>query len=270
FEDGKAAVPFVQVQDAGGDAHGAERAISANAEQRFLADADAAIAAVQTRSKFAIFLGVAFHVGIEKKQIDAAYADTPDFGADDAATGFNLHADGFAVGADGGLHGELIDVGMEVLFVLPALAVEALGEVALAIEQAHADQGNAEVGRAFDMVTGQHAEAARVDGQRFMQAEFSGEIPNRARTQDPGMDGAPGNVGFQILALTTPRVINAAVQHELTRAPFDLRQRHFAKQRDRVVVELAEASRVKFAEQAGGIGIPAPGKVAGQRPEFFL
>ncbi len=46
FEHGKSAVPFVQVQHAGRDAHGFQRAESAHAEQQFLANSNAAIAAV--------------------------------------------------------------------------------------------------------------------------------------------------------------------------------------------------------------------------------
>jgi len=35
----------------------------------------------------------------------------------------------------------LIDIGLEVLFVLPAVAIEALAEISLTIKQAYADEG---------------------------------------------------------------------------------------------------------------------------------
>ena len=49
LQHGKGAVPFVQVQHAGRDAHGLERANAADAEQQFLADAHAGVAAVEPR-----------------------------------------------------------------------------------------------------------------------------------------------------------------------------------------------------------------------------
>ena len=66
----------------------------------------------------------------------------------------DFHHDRFAFFADGEFHGELIDVGVKVLLPLPALLVQVLPEVALAIEQAYADEGNAKVGGAFDVVAG--------------------------------------------------------------------------------------------------------------------
>ena len=86
-----------------------------------------------------------------------------------------------------GCMGQLIDVGLEILFVLPALLVEALQEIALVVEQADADERNAEIGGALDVVAREHAQAAGVDGQRFVQSEFGGEVGDRARTQHAGM-----------------------------------------------------------------------------------
>ena len=60
----------------------------------------------------------------------------------------------------------------EVITGLPAIEadqglglVEALQEVALVVEQAHAVERYAQVGDALHVVAGQHAQAARVDGQ---------------------------------------------------------------------------------------------------------
>ena len=53
LEDREAAVAFVQMQNAGRDAHGLERAKAADAEQQLLADAGARIAAVKARGGFA-------------------------------------------------------------------------------------------------------------------------------------------------------------------------------------------------------------------------
>ena len=91
-------------------------------------------------------------------------------------------------------HRQLVDVGVEVLFLLPAVDVEPLPEVALAVEQADADQRDAEIGRALDVVAGEHAQAAGIDRQRFVQAELRGKIRHRMRPQHAGMPRAPGAV----------------------------------------------------------------------------
>ena len=109
-----------------------------------------------------------------------------------AAAGVDLDDDGLAVRADGGLHGELVDVGVEVFLVLPALLVEALAEVALVVEQADADERNAEIGGALDVVAGEHAEAAGIDGERLVEAELGGEVGDRAGAQHAGILRAPG------------------------------------------------------------------------------
>ena len=81
FQHGKSAVAFVQMQNAGRDAHGPERAETSDAQQQFLADADARIAAIETRGEFAVFGMIAFNVGVEQKQIAASHLHAPDFRA---------------------------------------------------------------------------------------------------------------------------------------------------------------------------------------------
>ena len=195
FEDGEAAVAFVEMENAGRDAHGLERAEAADAEQQLLADAGAGVAAVEARGGLAVFRGVAGDVGVEQEEIAAADLDLPDLGANGSAAGVDFDHDGLAVEPDGGLHGELVDVGLEVLFLLPALFVEVLQEVALAVEEADADEGNVEIGGALDVVAGEDAEAAGVDGQRLVDAELRGEVGDRARAEDAGVGCAPGAVG---------------------------------------------------------------------------
>ena len=98
-----------------------------------------------------------------------------------AAAGFDLHGDRLAIGADSGFHGHLGDVGLDVLFLLPARAVKALPKISLAIEQADSDQGNAEVGSTFDMVAGKNTQAAGIFRDGIVQAELGGEICHRTR-----------------------------------------------------------------------------------------
>ena len=97
FQHGEPAVAFIQVQNAGGDAHGFEGAETADAQQQFLANPDARVAAIEARGEFTVFGMVAFDVGVEEKQVAAPDLHAPDFGPDGAAAGLHLHRDGFAV-----------------------------------------------------------------------------------------------------------------------------------------------------------------------------
>ncbi len=160
FEHGKSTVPLVEVQHARSNAHRAQRAHAANAEQKFLPDADAFITAVQARSQLAIFGHIPFYIRIEQQQIAAADADTPDFRLDITAAGIDPHHDLLAALADRGLHREKVHVGVQILFLLPAGLVQVLAEIALAIKQSDSDERNVEVGSALDVIAGEHAQAA--------------------------------------------------------------------------------------------------------------
>ena len=178
--------------------------------------------------------------------------------------------DRLAVAADGRLHGQLVHVGLEILFLLPAVDVEALAEVSLAVEEADADERNVEVGGALDVVAGEHAEAAGVDGQRFVQAEFGREVGDGTRPQDCRRGRAPGAVGLQILLLAAVGVVDAAVQHQLGGAALDLVERNFVEQGDGILIRLAPARRVEIAKEADAVVVPTPPEIARERPEALL
>jgi hypothetical protein len=120
------------------------------------------------------------------------------------------------------------------------------------------------------MIAGEHAEAARVDGQRLVQAELGGEVGDWTRAQHAGVGRAPGAVGVQVLTLAAVTVVDAAVQDELGGAKLQLFQRHLAEQGDRVLIELPPARGVEIAKKADRVMVPAPPQVARQRPEPLL
>ena len=143
------------------------------------------------------------------------------------AAGGDFNDDGLAVEADGGLHGELFDVGLEILFPLPAIFVEALEKVSLAVEETDADERNVEVGSALDVIAGEHAETAGVNGQRLVQAELGGEVGNGARAKYAGVGSAPGAICEEILLLAAVDVVDAAVQDKLRGAALDFARAAF-------------------------------------------
>ena len=65
-------------------------------------------------------------------------------------------------------------VGVGVLLV--AVGVDGLAEVAVAIEQADADERQRHVRGGLAVVAGEHAQAARVDAQRLVEAELGAEV----------------------------------------------------------------------------------------------
>src|ERR1700722_20919348 len=64
LEDGNPAVPFVQMKNAGCDAHGLQGAETTNAQKQFLPDSKAAIAAIKARREFPILRCVSFDVRV--------------------------------------------------------------------------------------------------------------------------------------------------------------------------------------------------------------
>ena len=191
FEHDESAVTFVEMQHAGRDAHRFKRAESADAEQQFLANANAAIAAVKTRRQLAIFRRVALDVGIEQQQIATSNFHAPDTRANRTRARVDLHLNRLAVRADRRFHRKLIHVILDVLFLLPTFGVEALAEISLAVEQADSDERNIEVGCALDVIAGQNSEAAGINWNRFVQAELRRKIRDRPRPQNARVARAP-------------------------------------------------------------------------------
>ena len=215
FKDGEAAVAFVEMQDAGRDAHGLERAEAADAEQQFLTNAGARSrrrrGARWCRDPQARCRVRWSREGSRSQRPTLTCQTLARMAAPRVAISMTT---GSPFDADGGLHGELIDVGLEILFALPAVLVEALQEVSLAVEEADADERDVEIGCALDVIAGEDAEAAGVDGQRLVQAELGREVGDGARTQHAGVGCAPGAVCVQILLLAAVDVVDAAVQDE--------------------------------------------------------
>ena len=56
--------------------------------------------------------------------------------------------------------------------MLPAVLVQILVKVALAIVESDADQRDTEVGGALDVIARQYAQSTGIDRHRFMQAEL--------------------------------------------------------------------------------------------------
>ena len=157
LEHGESAMAFVKMQHAWSNAHGAKRAEASDAKQQLLADADAPIASVETRSKLAILGGISFHVRVQEQQVAATHPHSPHSRFNGAAARLNFDGNRFTLGADCGLHGQLGNVGLQVILLLPIISIEPLPEVTLAIEQPDPDEWNTQIGSALDVIAGEYA-----------------------------------------------------------------------------------------------------------------
>ena len=146
------------------------------------------------------------------------------------------------------MHGQAVDVGVQVFFLLKTLHIQPLAEISLIVKQANADQRHAQVGSTFDVVAGQHAQAAGINGQRFVQAELGGKVSHRTRLQHAGVRGAPGLMFVQIFFQPVVSVVDATIKHQLARPFGQVVQRNFAEQSNGVVIQLPPANRVQIAE----------------------
>src|SRR3984893_15710798 len=163
-------------------------------------DSKTPIPTVQARRHLAVFRSISFHIGVEKKQIAAPDFNSPNFGVNYAVASVDPHHHRPAVFPDGRFHSQLINIRLEIFFTLPAVAVETLPEISLAIKQAHADQRDAKVGGAFNVIASQYSQATGIDGQGFMDTEFRGKICHGTRPKHTGMTGPPRPFAILILA----------------------------------------------------------------------
>src|ERR1700736_441354 len=108
FEHSEPAMSFVEVQNAGSNAQGAEGSEPANAEQQLLANANASIASVEPRGEFAILRSVAFDIRIKKEKVTAADLYAPHAGTNAAATGLNMHGERQAIGRNRRFHRNIV------------------------------------------------------------------------------------------------------------------------------------------------------------------
>ena len=168
----EAGVALVHVEHGGLDATGRERLDTADAEQDLLAQPVLAVAAVQAVGDGALGRRIGVHVRVQQEQLDPPDVDAPEPGVQHG-TG-ERHGDEClrAVRAEHGRHGQERRVEFDELLLLGASSRQQLAEIAVAVEEADADDRNAEVARRLEVVAGQDPQPARVLGQRLAEAEL--------------------------------------------------------------------------------------------------
>ena len=254
---------LVEVHEAGLDAHCLERPDAADAEQHVLRQARVLVADVEPRRDPLRRLVVLRALGIEQVERDAADVDAPDLRRDLVVDDRHRDRDRLAVVARDERGGQAVRVGVDPVLVLPAAGVDALAEVAVAVQQTDGDQRPRPVGGLLEDVAGERAEAARVDRERAVEAVLGGEVGDRALGCGDLVAARAREVGAD--ALLQRR--GAGEQVAVARRGDQAVGRGLLEQLHRVLGDLLPAVRVDRREGLRAVGIPGPAVVVGDPGE---
>ena len=153
---------LVQVEDRRLEAEPAEHAHAADAEHELLAEPVLAVAAVERVGDVARPVGVALDLRVEEVERHAADLRAPD--AEPDGHELPVASASSTTGAIGtSVSGSRLVSMRGIALDLAVVLVEPLAEVAAAVEEADADERDAELGGRLQVVAGEDAEPARVD-----------------------------------------------------------------------------------------------------------
>jgi hypothetical protein len=137
-------------------------------------------------------------------------------------------------------------------------------EVALRVHEPHADQRDAEVARLLAVVAGQHAEAARVDGQRLVQGELRREVGDDLAAEVRALPFPPRGAGFARRVEGGDRVVVHRHEDGVVRGALQHVRPEQPEHPGRVVRRGAPHPEIEAAEQLTGAGLPAPPDIGGE------
>ena len=139
---------------------------------------------------------LASHVGVEQQQAGLGRRRRARAGRAAAPPGSGTEIEHRRpVGGEHRRHRQQRGVELDELLLLRAARGQQLAEVAVAVEEADADDRHAEVAGRLEVVAGEDAEAARVLGQRLAEAELGREVGDGAgahRAASRTSRGRPG------------------------------------------------------------------------------
>ena len=168
-------VALVDVEDGRHDAERGQGARPADAEHELLPEPVLAVAPVERVGDAPGALRVALDVGVEEQERHAGRLGPPDLCAHGLAGQVDGDRDRRAARVALERQAALLGIDLDVALLL-AVAVDGLAEVAHPVEQADGDEREAEVGGRLEVVSGEDAEPARVDGQLLADAELHAEV----------------------------------------------------------------------------------------------
>ena len=251
---------LVAVIDIGLDAQTLEQQHAADAQQVLLLDAVLPVATIELVGDFAVILAVEVEVGVEQIELDTAHVGLPYVGIDGAAGIRNLMNQLLAILVQNGLDGKLVEVLCLVIGNLLTVHREGLGEVAVAVKETHSGHVHAAVAGLLDIVTGQDAQATRINLDGVAQAVFHAEVGNRRDVLAQGL--------LHVFLIKLIGAVDAGHHSRIGLDSGDFLVREALKRLHGVLAGGTPRVTVQVVEQGLALGVPSPPQVAGQFVEF--
>ena len=172
-------VALVEVPDRRRQSERPQRANATDAQHDLLVEPHLAAADVQDVGDRPVVVRVRGRVRVEQEDRHAAHLGQPDRDGQVATGQLDGHRQRDARRVLDAAERQPAQVVVGVVVLLVAVGVDRLAEVALAIEEPHADRRQGHVAGRLHVVAGQHAEPARVDPERLVEAVFGAEVGDR-------------------------------------------------------------------------------------------
>ena len=261
LEDEEGGVPFIHVVDGRRDAELVQEHDAAHAEEDFLTDAEIPVRHVQAVRDLTVIGGIFGQIGVHEVELDGTHAHKPDPGEEPALRELQADLKRIACAVPDELHGKLGDIVLRVDGDLPAVLVDLLFKVAVAVEEADGHQRDIEIAGALQMVAGEHAETAGIDGQGLVQAVFRGEVGDGRLGRDRALRvHGTGHVLIEI----PERVL---IEGKVGGVGDEIRDgfvRGFLKAGERVVSGAFPDLGIEAYEERPARGMPAPPEVVSE------
>ena len=242
---------------------------TADTGQQLLFDPVFLIAAVQPIGDVAQIVVVLRDVGIQEQQRNSAHLGNPHPGPQHPRLRqgeLDEHRRA-VVGPGQQSQRQTLRIQRGIVLVLPAVGCQRLTEVAGAVVQADADQGQAQIRSGLEMVAGQDAQTAGIDRQHFGDAELHGEVADTG-----GQHGVaaglqllvPERLGEVLIELARQSV--EPLQEAVVLGEFvEPRGADLPEQCHRVASDARPLRGVDAREQLLGRDVPRPTQVGRQR-----
>ncbi len=256
-------MPFVDMPRGRVDAQLGQRTHAANAQYDFLLDAGSAVAAVQAVGNVAIIRRILGQVGV--KQIERYVADERLPHLDLNGSAWKLDADAHfrSIASHDGGNGKIFEVRIGVQRMLVAFGVDGLVKVALAIQQSHADEGQAHVTCRLAMIAREYAQAPGVDRQTFVETELRAKIGNEIVLAQP-LRPVAAHGFLQIVVECRQHSVQVSQKNRVVGGIVQLLLVNALEKSFRVVSDLFPEMRVKPREQQARLPVPAVQEVVGK------
>ena len=181
LQDGKCRMSLIQMADLRMDAERAQQPPSAYSEEQLLLEAQLRPAAIQLAGDTAMRRVVGRVVAVEQVESHSADLDLPGAQPDRVSRQRDLQPQPFAVRLAHRRDRQLSWIVIREQGLLHAVSVDHLAKVALLVEQPYPDYRHAQIAGGLELISGDVAEPAGVDGQSFTQHKFHAEIGDTAQ-----------------------------------------------------------------------------------------